>query len=108
MFLAAGLVVAFLVGKTADWIWGIFARPNDMIILAGSLIAGILTVILLWRSNGVAEKAGLVVSELFKITWPTKPETQAATIVVIITTVVISLILGVFDAVWSWGSSLIY
>lgn len=41
-----------------------------------------------------------VVAELKKVTWPTKDETRTATIVVIITTLIIAAILGVFDLVW--------
>jgi preprotein translocase subunit SecE len=49
-----------------------------------------------------------VVSELKKVTWPTKEETRTATIVVIVTTVVIAMILGVFDAVWAALTGMIY
>jgi preprotein translocase subunit SecE len=44
--------------------------------------------------------ANEVVDELAKVTWPTREETGNATVVVIVTVVVCSLYLGVFDAVW--------
>jgi len=47
-------------------------------------------------------------NELSKVTWPTWPETKLSTVVVIITTIVISLILGTFDYLWAALTSLIY
>ncbi len=44
--------------------------------------------------------ANEVVDELAKVTWPTREETGNATVVVIVTVVVCSAYLGIFDAVW--------
>ena len=44
--------------------------------------------------------ANEVVDELAKVTWPTREETGNATVVVIVTVIVCSAYLGVFDAVW--------
>jgi preprotein translocase subunit SecE len=49
--------------------------------------------------------ANEVVEELSKVTWPTREETSNATVVVIVTVVVCSVYLGVFDAVWLWVTS---
>ncbi len=49
-----------------------------------------------------------VVTELQKVAWPDRKETQNSTIVVIVTTLVISLILGVFDLVWGKLTGFIY
>jgi len=49
-----------------------------------------------------------VTNELRKVTWPTRKETQAATLVVIVTVIVAAIFLGLFDAIWSWLTSLIY
>lgn len=49
-----------------------------------------------------------VVNELRKVTWPSRKETQSHTIVVLITTAIIALILGVFDLVWAELTGLIY
>lgn len=49
-----------------------------------------------------------VVAELLKCTWPGKKETRSATVVVIITALVIAVILGLFDAVWAELTGLIY
>ncbi|MFA6032491.1 MAG: preprotein translocase subunit SecE [Myxococcota bacterium] len=49
-----------------------------------------------------------VVTELKRVTWPDRQETVAATIVVIVTVFIISIILGVFDLVWSRLTNFIY
>ena len=49
-----------------------------------------------------------VFAELRKVTWPSKNETRSATVVVLVTTAIISLILGVFDFVWAQLTGLIY
>ena len=49
-----------------------------------------------------------VVVELRKVVWPTWDETRQATVVVVITTVIIAVILYLFDAVWSGFTSWIY
>ena len=46
--------------------------------------------------------ASEVVEELTKVTWPTRAETGAATVVVIVTVLLCSAYLGVFDAMWLW------
>ena len=49
-----------------------------------------------------------VAAELRKVTWPTRKETVSSTIIVIITTIVSALLLGMFDGMWSWVTRLIY
>lgn len=49
-----------------------------------------------------------VVAELRKVTWPSRKETQTATVVVIVTTLIIAAILGLFDLVWSQLTGIIY
>lgn len=49
-----------------------------------------------------------VVAELRKVTWPDRKDTQTATVVVIVTTLIIAAILGVFDLVWAKLTGLIY
>lgn len=52
--------------------------------------------------------ASEVVVELRKVVWPTRIETRQATVVVVITTIIIAAILYLFDAVWSGLTSAIY
>jgi preprotein translocase subunit SecE len=52
--------------------------------------------------------ANEVVAELLKCTWPGKKETRTATMVVIVTALIVAVILGLFDAVWAQLTGLIY
>lgn len=49
-----------------------------------------------------------VLGELVKVTWPTRKEVSSHTVVVIITSIIASIILGIYDAVWSAVTDLIY
>ncbi len=49
-----------------------------------------------------------VVAEVTKVTWPSKKETKRSTVVVIVTTLVIAVMLGVFDFFWAELTGLIY
>ena len=101
MFAVGTLVVAFLLAKTTDWVWSYFAKPNDLLVNAGALLVGVATGVALYRNERVFAGAVDVTRELEKVTWPTRKETYAATIVVIVTVSIASLILTGFDFVWS-------
>ena len=109
MFLSGGLILFFLLNWTAEWIWGYFVRyPNEFIIdgLAFALALGI--GIAVYRNERVYALANDVASELKKVTWPTRKETQMATIVVIVTVAIAAVIFFGFDLLWSYLTDLIY
>ena len=60
-----------------------------------------------WRNEGVFTWATEVAAELNKVTWPTREETRASTIVVMIITVIFAGILGLFDMVFSYLTDLL-
>ena len=103
MFAAGGLVLAYLLLKVGDWAWSYYGtKPNEWLIdvVAFAIAGGVAYAAV--RNERVFELASEVTAELKKVTWPTRKETMSATIVVIITVIVASLFLGVFDAVWSY------
>ncbi len=109
MFLSGGLILFFLLNWTGEWIWEFFARvPNDFIINGIAAAIALVVGITLYRNDRVYVLANDVAMELKKVTWPTKKETQAATLVVIVTVLVAAVILGIFDAVWSTLTDKIY
>ncbi len=95
------LVVAFLVFKTGDWIWSYFGKPNELLIQGGALLVAVVGGIIAYRNERVFAGAADVTRELEKVTWPTKKETYYATIVVIVTVMIATVILSVFDFVWA-------
>ncbi|MBI4535602.1 MAG: preprotein translocase subunit SecE [Ignavibacteriae bacterium] len=109
MFLSGGLLLFFLLTWTGDWIWGYFARhPNEFIIQGGAVLAALTAGIALYRNDHVYGLACDVAGELKKVSWPTRKETQAATLVVIVTVILAAIILGIFDAIWSELTDIVY
>jgi preprotein translocase subunit SecE len=93
--------VAFLLSKAADWVWSYFARPNDLVLNGASLLIGTGAAVFAYRSEKVFSSAVEVTRELEKVTWPTRKETYAATVVVMVTVGISAVILTLFDSVWS-------
>jgi preprotein translocase SecE subunit len=52
--------------------------------------------------------AAEVIGELKKVTWPAKKEVQTATVVVIVTTIILGVTLFVFDTAWGQLTGIIY
>lgn len=108
MFAVGGLILAWLIAKTADWIWSYFAKPDGLIIGVGSVVLAGIATIIIWRNEYVFGLANEVTSELRKVTWPDRKDLLNSTVVVIITTIVSALLLGLFDGIWSWATRMIY
>jgi preprotein translocase subunit SecE len=80
-----------------------FARADLL-----GLIAGVAVGVALKMNNAVNTWALEVANELKRVTWPSWEETRLSTIVVIITSIVVALILGVLDLVWGVISEFVY
>ena len=86
---------------------GLIGSQFSISTLVGLLAtAGVLYYML--RDQKIMEVAVDIVAELKRVTWPERQETVAATIVVIVTIFIMSVVLGVFDMVWSRLSNIIY
>ncbi len=101
-FAVGVLVLAFLIFKTGDWIWSYFAKPNELALQGAALLCGVVGGIIAYRNEKVFATTADVTKELEKVTWPTKKETYYATIVVIVTVAVATLILSFFDIIWAF------
>jgi preprotein translocase SecE subunit len=110
MFAAGGLLLALLLVQMGDWLWTFVskAKPPDLYINLGGFILAGLIAFRLWRSERVFGLANEVVNELKKVTWPTRKETSAATVVVIVTVLIAAIILWLFDMFWMKITGLIY
>ena len=101
-FALAGLLGAFILSRTTDWVWSYFAKPNELLInLFAILVAGTAALVA-YRNERVFASIVDVTRELEKVTWPTRKETTAATVVVLVTVLLSALILSGFDAIWSF------
>jgi preprotein translocase subunit SecE len=108
MFAVAGIVLAWLLAKSGEWAWSYFAKPNPYLVGGGAFVVASLITFAAWRNEQVFGLASEVTGELKKVTWPTRKETMYSTIVVIVTTIIASAFLGLFDGVWSWVTRTIY
>ncbi|HYZ88439.1 MAG TPA: preprotein translocase subunit SecE [Myxococcales bacterium] len=55
-----------------------------------------------WMSEKARTVSHEIVGELRKVSWPSLPETRAATIAVIVASVIAAILLGVFDVFWQF------
>lgn len=109
VYIGGGVLLFYLLQWTTDWIWGYFTRaPNQFYIMAGSAVAALVVGIALYRHERTNALVNEVTAELKKVSWPTKKEVRAATIVVIVMTIISAIILGFFDFMWSNVTQFIY
>ena len=106
LFAVGGLVLAYLLLKSGDWAWSYYGtKPNELLIDSLAFgIAGAAAVVAL-RNERLVTLANEVTLELTKVSWPTRQETFAATIVVIVTVLIAATYLGLCDYVWSFFSN---
>ena len=100
--LARGLNAAFFYSGVED-----IALAGKSLTLSNAIaaVAAIIAGVVCFRHPVVKTLADEVALELSKVTWPSRQETWAATVVVIATVAISAAYLGVFDAVWSWAST---
>ncbi len=118
MFAAGGIILAFLLNKTGMWVWDFLSttdlagdyvgKPSSLLVALVAVLVAVGAVAMAMKNERLFELAGEVTTELGKVTWPTREETVASTIVVIVTVIVSSVFLGIFDFIWSWAARLIY
>jgi preprotein translocase SecE subunit len=107
LFAIATLVLAFLLAETATWVWSYFSKPNELLINGGAVLVAVILGLLAYRSERLFTAAYDVTHELEKVTWPTRKETTAATVVVMVTVGVSALILAGFDVIWGGLANLV-
>jgi preprotein translocase subunit SecE len=109
VYMCGGLLLFYLLKWTTDWVWGYFTRaPSVLYVTVLSAVVALVTSITLYRNERVYGLVNEVCGELKKVSWPTAKEVKAATVVVVIMTIISAIILGLFDAMWSNITELIY
>ena len=101
MFLVGGMLLAYILVQSTDWVWGYFEKPERLKVNTVGIVVAFIATYLVWRHRPTQQSAAETVAELRKVTWPTRKETSQATIVVIITTMIAAGFLQVFDLIWS-------
>lgn len=107
-FIALAGIIVFTADQLIQTIWGYFAEPDPTIVSGAAALLGLVIAFVAYRHPRTNELAREVVGELSKVTWPTRDETYYSTMVVIVTSIIAAVYTGVFDAVWSAFTDLIY
>jgi preprotein translocase subunit SecE len=107
LFAVGSLILAFLFAESGKWVWGYFAKPNDLLINGVAVVLGVVVGFLAYRNERLFAAIYDVTHELEKVTWPTRKETTAATVVVMVTVSIAALILAGFDVVWGSLANLV-
>jgi preprotein translocase subunit SecE len=108
VFVVIAAVVLWLADKLITVGWQYIDEPNDVVVTAISAILGFAVALGLYRTEKSHRLVVDVVSELSKVSWPSRKETYASTIVVIVTSIIAAAIVGSFDFVWSAITDLLY
>jgi preprotein translocase subunit SecE len=116
-FVAAAVFLFWLLDKTVVLLWKLASdtwtmlpevdRVSIYLTVASGIIAALITRAL-YANEKLNRLSHDVIGELVKVSWPTRDEVYVSTIVVIITSIISSIILGVYDAIWSAVTDLIY
>lgn len=101
-FAIAGLLVAFILARTTGWVWSYFAKPNELAINGVAVVVAAVAAWWAYRNEEVFATIHDITRELEKVSWPTRKETSAATVVVLVTVSIAAVILSGFDAIWSF------
>ena len=114
-YAACAVTLAWFLIKSSTALWTMLAdnvdavpEPNATMIAVGAGLVAFIAAVIAYRSKKVHTFVVEVCVELSKVSWPTRKETWSQTIVVLIVSVIAAIILGVYDAVWSHITDLIY
>ena len=108
VFVVTAAFFLWFLDKVATLVWQNFAEPPAVVLTALSAVIAIGATIALYRNERAHSLVIDVVTELAKVTWPSRRETYASTIVVIVTSLIAAAIIGAFDYVWSLVTDLLY
>ena len=107
MFAVGGVLLAFILGKAGDWLWSLVGKPNDLALNGGAVVVAGAVAYFAYRNERIFAAAYDVTSELEKVTWPSRKETYAATLVVMVTVTIASVITWGFDVMWGALANLV-
>jgi preprotein translocase subunit SecE len=108
VFVVIAAFVLWLADKLITLGWQYFDEPNDVVVTAVSALIAFGVAVSLYRAEKSHRLVVDVVAELSKVSWPSRKETYASTIVVIVTSLIAAAIVGSFDFVWSAVTDLLY
>jgi preprotein translocase subunit SecE len=108
VFVVAAAIMLWFLDKAGTLVWQNFAEPPTVLITALAAVISISGTVAVYRNQRAHHLVTDVVLELSKVSWPTRKETYASTIVVIVTSLIAAAVVGAFDFVWSYFTDLLY
>ena len=102
-------IAAWMFSHLVEDVWAVLwaqwpqyvGRPEEMWAQAGGAIIGIGLMVWAWRKEEYFKFVEQTAIEVSQIIWPTRAETRAATVVVVVITLICAGILSLMDAFWS-------
>jgi preprotein translocase SecE subunit len=107
-YVVIALMLIWLFDHLISGIWYIFADPNESLVTAGAVVAGLASAIILYQNKPTYGLVHDVVDEMSNVTWPSRKETSSSTMIVVVTSIVAAIMLFLFDSVWSAVTDLVY
>lgn len=108
----AAWMFSHLVEDVWGWAWAewpaVVGRPDGYWAQGIGVVIGIGILVWMWSRDRYFEFVSEVVTEVSQIVWPTRAETRAATVVVVVITLICSGILFLMDTFWSRVTDWIY
>jgi preprotein translocase subunit SecE len=100
-FAIGALLAAFVLARAVDWGWSYFAKPNDLVVNVLAILVAGTAAVTVYRNERAYASIVEVTRELEKVSWPTRKETSAATVVVLVTVMLSAIVLSSFDFMWA-------
>ncbi|MDP3276987.1 MAG: preprotein translocase subunit SecE [Deltaproteobacteria bacterium] len=97
-YFVGAVVVAFLVKSTVDRFWEGHDTASTLI----GAVGGVVALVWAWKNVRLRTLAKECIDELAAVTWPTRQETQTATAVVLIASVISAGMIFGLDRFWNW------
>ena len=115
-FAIGAFLAAWMFSHLVEDIWAVVwsqwpqvvGRPKPYMANAIGSTIGIVGVIWAWRKEKYFKFVSEVAVEVSQVVWPTRAETRAATVVVIVITMICSVILFGMDTTWSKATDYLY
>lgn len=107
-FIAIAAFFVYVTDKLVTFTWEFWAEPDATMVTAIAVAVGLAGTFLLYQNDRVRDFATEVVTELADVTWPTRDETYYSTVVVISASLIAAFYTGLFDALWSAITDLVY
>jgi preprotein translocase subunit SecE len=109
-------IAAWMFSHLFEDVWGVLwarwpqyiGRPSELWSQAGGVVVGLAVMVWVWSRERYFQFVAEVATEVSQIIWPTKAETRAATVVVVVITLICSCILALMDAFWSRVTDWLY